>query len=54
MLKQHEGQNHVVKGTVRFVTLYAIQTLFLAKPVVKHLKLKVGYLIVTLRRSFIS
>ena len=36
-----------------FVTLYAIQTLFLPKAVVKHLKLKVGYLAVTLRRSFI-
>ena len=42
------------KGTVRFVTLCAIQTLFLPKTVVRHLKSKVGYLTVTLRKSFIS
>ena len=48
------GLNHVGKGTVRFVTLCATQTLFLPKPVVKLLKFKVGYLTVTLRRSFIS
>ena len=48
------GLNHVRKGTVRFVTLCATQTLFLPKPVVKLLKFKVGYLTVTLRRSFIS
>ena len=40
-------------GTVRFVTTYVIQTLLPPKPVEKHLKLKVGYLTVTLRRSFI-
>ena len=27
MLKYQEGLNHVEKGTVRFVTLYAIQRL---------------------------
>ena len=50
--KEQKGLNHVWKGTVRFLTLYAIQTLFLPKPLMKHLKYKVGYL--TLRRSFIS
>ena len=38
--------------TVRFVTLYAIQMLFL--PVVRHSKFKVWYLTVTLRRLLIS
>ena len=42
------------KGNVRFMTLNAIQALFLPKPVVRHLKFKVEYLTVTLRRSFIS
>ena len=42
------------KGKVRFASFCAIQTLFLPKPVVRHLKFKVGYLTVTLRRSFIS
>ena len=45
--------NHVGKGTVRFVTLYAMQGPFLPQPVVKHLKFKVEYLTVTFRRSFI-
>ena len=42
------------RETVRFVTLYAIQTLFLSKTAVKYLKFKVRYLAVTLRRLFIS
>ena len=41
------------KRTAMFVTLYAIQTPLPPKPVVKHLKYKVEYLTVTLRRSFI-
>ena len=41
------------KGNCQFMTLYAIQTLLPPKPVVKHLKFKVGYLTVILRRSFI-
>ena len=41
------------KGTVRFVTSCAIQTLLLPKPMQKHLKFKVRYLIETLRRPFI-
>ena len=40
------------KGTFRFVTLNAIQTLLPPKHVVKHLKFKVGWLTVTLRMSF--
>ena len=32
MLTQQEGLNHVRKGTVSFVTLYATQTFFLTKP----------------------
>ena len=52
--EKQEGLNHVAKRTVRFVTLYSIETLFLPKPVVKHLQFKVGYLTVTLGRSFIS
>ena len=47
------GRNHVGKRTVRFVTANAIQKLLPPKPVEKHLKFKVGYLTVTLRRSFI-
>ena len=42
------------KGTVRSVASYVTQTLSKPKLVVKHLKLKVGYLTVTLTRSFIS
>ena len=41
------------KGTFRFLTLYAIQTLLPPKPVVKHLKFKLRYLTVTFRLSFI-
>ena len=41
-------------GKGNFVTFYAIQTVFLPKSVGKNLKFKVGYLIVTLRRWFIS
>ena len=41
------------KGNCQFMTLYAIQTVLPPKPVVKHLKFKVGYLTVILRRSFI-
>ena len=43
----------MAKGTVRFVTSYAIQTLLLPKPAQKHLKFKVRYLILTLRTSFV-
>ena len=38
--------------TVKFVTLSAIQTLLPPKPMLKHLKFKVGHLTVSLRRSF--
>ena len=41
------------KGTVRFVTLYAIQTLLPPKLVIKQLRFKGGYLSVTFRRSLI-
>ena len=42
------------KENCQVLTLYVIQTLFLPKLVVKHLKFKVEYWTVTLRRSFIS
>ena len=42
------------KGTVGYVTLHAIQTLFLQKSVVKYLEFKVGHLAVFLRRWFTS
>ena len=45
--------NRVGKGTVSFLTLYAIQTFLPPKPVVNHLKFKLGYLTVILRKSFI-
>ena len=53
MLRSQEDLNRVGKGSVRFVTLYAIQTLLQLKPVVKHLKFKVGYLTVILTRALI-
>ena len=40
------------KGTVRFVTTYAIQMLLPPKLVEKHLQFKVRYLTINLRRSF--
>ena len=49
MLKLQEGLNDVGNGTVRSVTLHAIQKLFLPKPLVKYSKFKVGHLTVTLR-----
>ena len=53
MLRSQEDLNRVGKRSVRFVTLYAIQTLLQLKPVVKHLKFKVGYLTVILTRALI-
>ena len=53
LLKKQEGLNRVGKESARFVTLYVIQTLLPPKPVVKHLKFKVEYLTVILRRLLI-
>ena len=39
------------KETVKFVTLYTVYTILPPKPATKHLKFKVRYLTVTLRRS---
>ena len=39
-------------GTLRFVTLYAIETHFLTEPVVKLLKFKVGHLTLSLKKLF--
>ena len=43
-----------VKGNSQVCEFLCDTDIFLPKPVVRHLKFKVGYLTVTLRRSFIS